>query len=579
MPGPASTDPCTPAAAGGYLGADNQLVRVTVTAYNATTNTGTLLWGWNNASLLYRASMTNPQTLTLTSVPVDEEHAPQLGQAVEILRCRSNLTDGNYIAAPEGFVTTLTQAYSFDTGTLGLADALPAAYQADKNPLFVRLWQASVPFTAGQVTPLDSVSGITVTITLPALPTSIALRPFWRFSVRPSTPVQIYPQRYQETPQPPDGPRQWMTDLAVVQAQTSGSTLLANCRVPFKPLTLQTGACCSLVLGPNDVDGRGGLQAVMDSLAGTRSSVALLPGTYTLPQPLLLLAQHSGLTLEACGPGVVLTASASNLTAFLFGMIVLDAAANVIVRGLSFTIPNVLVPQSTNAAGVTTTGTSAVAANTAVAAGAVDARLLTVNTAANATVVGAAAAPAPAAAAPAPAAAAACGRRACACGRCACGGCGGACGGCAEHQGSQHCYGQPRHGCRRQSGQYHSRQRHCCQCRNRQSCDCQRGGCQCGGCQSCGCQHDRSECCDCQYRDCQYRHRQHCDAQRRRAQPQSGQRHRRRHCGAGATAAAGNQCRHPRDRLAQPDHQGLQLQRQSKFGLGVRCRRVRAGRR
>jgi hypothetical protein len=36
VPGPASTDPCTPAAAGGYLGADNQLVRVTVTAYNAT---------------------------------------------------------------------------------------------------------------------------------------------------------------------------------------------------------------------------------------------------------------------------------------------------------------------------------------------------------------------------------------------------------------------------------------------------------------------------------------------------------------------------------------------------------------
>jgi Family of unknown function (DUF6519) len=45
VPGPTSTDPCTPAAAGGYLGADNQLVRVTVTAYDATTKAGTLLWG------------------------------------------------------------------------------------------------------------------------------------------------------------------------------------------------------------------------------------------------------------------------------------------------------------------------------------------------------------------------------------------------------------------------------------------------------------------------------------------------------------------------------------------------------
>ncbi len=344
VPGPPATDPCTPAAAGGYLGADNQLVRVTVTAFDATAKTGTLLWGWNNASLLYRAKMTDPRTLTLTGTPVDEEHAPQLGQAVEILRSRANLGDGNFIAAPQGFVTTLTQAYSFDTGELQLAVALPAEYQADKNPLFVRLWQASVPFNAGQVTPLDATSGITVTITLPALPTSIALRPFWRFAVRPATPVNIYPQRYQETPQPPDGPRQWLADLAVVQAVATGSRLLADCRVPFLPLTQQSGACCGLVLGPKDVAGRGGLQAIMNKLAGTQSSVALLAGTYTLPAPLALGKQHSGLTLEACGPGVVLAANTANLAVFRFGLIVMDQASNVTLRGLSFTIPN--VPQA-----------------------------------------------------------------------------------------------------------------------------------------------------------------------------------------------------------------------------------------
>lgn len=344
VPGPPATDPCTPAAAGGYLGADNQLVRVTVTAYDATAKTGTLLWGWNNASLLYRAKMTDPRTLTLTGTPVDEEHAPQLGQAVEILRSRANLGDGNFIAAPEGFVTTLTQAYSFDTGELQLAVALPAEYQADKNPLFVRLWQASVPFNAGQVTPLDATSGITVNITLPALPTSIALRPFWRFAVRPATPVNIYPQRYQETPQPPDGPRQWLADLAVVQAVATGSRLLADCRVPFLPLTQQTGACCGLVLGPKDVAGRGGLQAVMDKLAGTQSSVALRAGTYTLSAPLALGQQHSGLTLEACGPGVVLAANAANLAVFRFGLVVMNQASNVTLRGLTFTIPNVPLP-------------------------------------------------------------------------------------------------------------------------------------------------------------------------------------------------------------------------------------------
>jgi hypothetical protein len=341
VPGPAVNDPCTPAAAGGYLGADNQLVRVTVIACSG--GAGTLLWGFNNASLLYRASIANPQTLTLTGTPVDEEHAPQLGQAVEILRSRTSLGGGNYIAAPEGFVTTLTQAYSFDTGQLGLAAPLPPDYQADKNPLFVRLWQAAVPFTSGQVTPLDTVSGITVTITMTALPTTIALRPVWRFAVRPSTPVVIYPQRYQDAtnPQPPDGPRQWLTDLAVVQALSAGSALLADCRVPFLPLTLQKGGCCSLVLGPADVAGRGGLQAVMDSLAGTTSIVSLTAGTYTLAEPLVLVARHAGLTLEACGPGVTLAANTANLTAFRFGMILLDTAADITLSGLDFSIPNV----------------------------------------------------------------------------------------------------------------------------------------------------------------------------------------------------------------------------------------------
>jgi hypothetical protein len=340
VPGPPVTDPCTPAAAGGYLGADNQLVRVTVIAYDATAKTGTLLWGWNNASLLYRAKVTDPLTLTLIGVPVDGEHAPQLGQAVEILRSEANLGDGNFIAAPQGFVTTVAQAYSFDTGAVGLAQALPAEYASDKNPLFIRLWQAQAPFVAGQVTALDSVSGITVTITLPVLPSHIALRPFWRFAVRPSTPVQIYPQRYLEAPQPPDGPRQWLTDIAVMAAQPNGATLVQDCRVPFVPLTQQQGGrCCNLVLGPADVAARGGLQTVLDGLAGTNSGVSLLAGTYTLATPLTLGSKHAGLTLEGCGGKATLQAAAANLAAFAFGLIQLNGAANITLKGLVVSMP------------------------------------------------------------------------------------------------------------------------------------------------------------------------------------------------------------------------------------------------
>ena len=341
VPGPNKADPCKPAAAGGYLGADNQLVRVTVVAYDATVQNGTLLWGWNNASLLYRAAATDARTLTLSSVPVDEEHAPQAQQAVEILRSQANLGDGNFIAAPEGFVTTLAQGYSFDTGVILLADALPPLYQSDTNPLFVRLWQATVPFNAGQATPLDATSGITVAITLPALPSHIGLRPFWRFAVRPSTPVQIWPQRYQDAPQSPEGPRQWLTDLAVVRRTESGATVLADCRIPFKPLTVHDGGCCSLVLGPADVAARGGLQAVMDSLAGTKSSVSLRAGRYNLPAPLVLTRTHAGLTLEGCGPNALLVPVATDMSVFGYGMVVLDNAPSITLRHLTFEIATI----------------------------------------------------------------------------------------------------------------------------------------------------------------------------------------------------------------------------------------------
>jgi hypothetical protein len=352
VPGPATTDPCTPVAAGGYLGADNQLVRVTITAYDATAETGTLLWSWNNASLLYRATTINPLTLTLTNTPVDEEHAPQLGQMVEILRTELDLGDGNFIAAQQGFVSSVAQAYSFDSQQIVLSAALPTEYQNNKSPLFVRLWQASAPFTAGQPTALDSVSGITVTITLPVLPSHIVARPFWRFAVRPSTPQKIYPQRYSDNPQPPDGPRQWITDLAVVQTLAQGgSKLLADCRVPFPPAT-QSGQCCGMVLGPDDVAARGGLQAVVNQLAGAPAVLSLRTGTYSLPAPLNLGVKHNGLTIEGCTDGVILQAAAADLTPFRLGLIVFSEATGITLRKLQLLGP--AVPADPLRGGLTT---------------------------------------------------------------------------------------------------------------------------------------------------------------------------------------------------------------------------------
>jgi hypothetical protein len=349
VPGPPATDPCTPAAAGGYLGADNQMVRVTVTAYDPGARTGTLLWGWNNASLLYRATADDPLTLTLINVPVDEEHAPQLGQMVEILRTQADLGDGNLIADNQGFVTTVAQAYSFDTGELVLADALPAELQNNQYPLFVRLWQAAVPFTSGQAVPLDSVSGITVTVTLPALPSNIAGRPFWHFAVRPATPQAIYPQRYLDAPQPPDGPRQWIADLAIVEGRDKNLTVVEDCRVPWGPKG-SGDCCCGLTLDPDEVSGRGGLQAVVDSLAGTPTVLSLKAGTYLLEKPLVLTRKHEGLVIEGCTDRVSIQANGEELAAFVNGLVLLDHVVDIGFKSLQFIPPSVSVGTKSQAA-------------------------------------------------------------------------------------------------------------------------------------------------------------------------------------------------------------------------------------
>jgi hypothetical protein len=341
VPPIAPPDPCTPSAAGGYLGADNQLVRVTIIAFDPKKSAGKLMWGWNNASFLYRMTVTDApaKVMTLTSVPIDQEHAPRLGHAVEVLRSRTKLGDNNWIAADSGFVTTVAQAYSFDTGTLTLTDALPPEYVNDPNPLFLRLWEAIVPFNAGQDTPLDTTSGLTVNLTATGnIPSAIAARPFWRFAVRPNTPVHVYPARYGEAPQPPDGPRQWLCDLAIVEAIREQFQVLADCRVPFDPLTEQKGGCCGLTLDAAGIDARGGLQAVVDAL-GPGGTLSLKPGTYVLRKPLLLTSKHDGLTIEGCAEGaILLEPDTANMAEFRFGLIIVENARHIGLRNLDLKI-------------------------------------------------------------------------------------------------------------------------------------------------------------------------------------------------------------------------------------------------
>ena len=81
-------DPCQPQARGGYLDPDNQLIRVQISGIDPATGNPKFVWGFDDASFLYRISVdpNNPQNLVFQSVPVDSNHQPLTGQAVEVLR-------------------------------------------------------------------------------------------------------------------------------------------------------------------------------------------------------------------------------------------------------------------------------------------------------------------------------------------------------------------------------------------------------------------------------------------------------------------------------------------------------------
>ena len=272
--------------------------------------------------------------------PVDEEHAPQLGQMVEILRTEGDLGDGNYIADNQGFITSLVQAYSFDTGDDRAGRC--AAGRLPEQPISaVRAAVAGGGAVHGRAghTARHRLGHHRDGHAASLAARNIAARPFWRFAVRPATPQAIYPQRYLDAPQPPDGPRQWITDLAIAGETGKGVSVVADCRVPWVPNGQEICDCCGLTLDPDAVAARGGLQAVVDGLAGSAARLSLKTGTYPLAQPLVLTKQHAGLTIEGCNDGVIIAAGDGDPAAFISGLVRLDGAVELTLRNLTFQPP------------------------------------------------------------------------------------------------------------------------------------------------------------------------------------------------------------------------------------------------
>jgi hypothetical protein len=360
-------DPCDPVATGGYLGADNQLLRVRIVNNAAGTR---LVWGYDNASFIYRIKSVSADgtTLTLGSQPPDAFHMPQTGQVVEILTTAAVFAEEPDETDPTGMSTILrvaaeatgelhVLAQPYGPVTQGdpasyivLTDAIAAASAGSPLPLFLRVWQAELPLdTSGKpvtlADPATSIStGVTVAITVPkggALPDGA----FWQIAGRPATPQGVYPERLLTAPQPPDGPRRWACPLAVIDWKAQSVTDCRNVFDNLVDLTRRKPGCCTVSISPRDVTAGKSLQSLIDRAAAQAEvvTVCLGAGSYSLREPLRLDSRHDGITLESCGgPAVLAAAATARPAVFIDGLVVVNGADSVTLQGL--TLHPVLVP-------------------------------------------------------------------------------------------------------------------------------------------------------------------------------------------------------------------------------------------
>jgi hypothetical protein len=320
-----TADLCSPPVAGGYLGAENQAIRVQIVGTNQFT------WGFDNAAPLYRVQLgvdagAQRRRITMVTLPKDTAHWPLVGQTVELLPWSAVLANGQKIASTRGHLAKVTASYDSDkkyfdidvvppddasghlfgetwkdrTGPSGDASTLD-----DEGEFFyLRVWNrgsdtasaAKISFTAGTPVSLTH-TGLRVTFS----GTQLRTDDFWIIAARPDAPNTVVPWEL-STNRRPHGIRRWIAPLAVISwpGATAAGEVVNDCRETFLPLT-RIRNCCTVTVGDgNESHGNfTSIQAAIESLPDKGGRVCVLPGKY---QETIKLINLHDIEISGCGP-------------------------------------------------------------------------------------------------------------------------------------------------------------------------------------------------------------------------------------------------------------------------------------
>jgi hypothetical protein len=343
---------CTPAVGGGYLGAENQTLRVQLR------NDHKLTWGYDNASTLYRVLIESDQvTVKLLTAPKDEAHWPNSRHVVEILPWDAVLPNGEKIAALQGHISRIDTPYAPETGELELETAVPNNFgkgweqRSDSDKLddpsptdpdnakyfYMRVWDRG--FGEGAInseveyfldTPIELPTiGVKVTISGETGLSS----DHWVVALRPETPSTVVPWKLVHD-SPPNGIRRFRAPLALIRWQQEGNEMVGlvhDCRRRFRPLT-QLGTCCKVTVGDgmHSYGDYTSIQDAIDSLSPSGGHVCILPGLY---EETIRIVNREAITISGCGVQTVINAPEEIFESLLL----IENSRDIIIKSLSIT--------------------------------------------------------------------------------------------------------------------------------------------------------------------------------------------------------------------------------------------------
>jgi hypothetical protein len=344
VPGPTG-DLCSPSVASGYLGAENQAIRVQIAA-----DRSHFTWGFDNGAPLYRVTAIDSVTLKLVTQPKDQAHWPITGQIVEVLAWSAVLPNGEKLATTTGLIARVAASYDPEAQTLKLDRSIAGFGQAFASRddaaslgspyLFLRVWNRGSDVTSDPAiafaTGTQHVLGTTgLRVTFGG--DQFADGDHWIIAARPEVPDRIQPWAL-TAPTPPVGVRRFYAPLGIITWNPAAvpSSDIEDCRPRFPPLTRNRAGCCTLTVG-DGVISHGDyttIQMALDHLPDTGGEICVLPGDY--PDAVVIRSNHHHVSIHGCGPRTRLSAADPKAQA----VITIDGTHNITITRLRIDAPD-----------------------------------------------------------------------------------------------------------------------------------------------------------------------------------------------------------------------------------------------